>query len=641
MIVRRDEYGVLICPDGREPVESLGCPSLPVDGGSVFCDLGMAPAAPTYIGATIVTGAVPAWVEAVYGPSVASAAERALAGDSAVGTLQTLRSDWRRRPTATARALHRLAVGTWMRRYWPSPDDGRPWATPDRTLIDLETAALAAAPELAPCLADSALARHLLRRSRRGLRAVCRDVLERGAGARVADRLRTVLAADLALACEEAEEHGDEARLAELGALADRLDAGFDVVPAAPRAQGPAVPAPPGLGAVWTEAPRGPAGGGGATRDERDTIDWGCNARALFDTRTDAVRHEVHERDGTRVLLIEAPLAPGLPADHHVPRCTARVCLAGERAPLLVALARRGERMVGEAALEGAPLVECVDVVSVPRPGPPRLGARREAMRAEQEVATQWAWRRGLDDIPQELPAELVPEVFDAGLPWLGELVTAEDPRGPAGSDAGAGPAPAAPPAPAPAAPPAPADAGPAAPGPAVGEPAAPGPAEAAGAAFVGPRVRLDRFVLAAAEHTTTSVEGRNRVGDLELHVVGITASRVAVTVTADPGIARNLDVAVLRSEADGEVLELAVVLTPDAGGMLSGGTIISGHNRWVDVTLGAPRPLRDLDEDLAPVISAGVRAISTQEGRRAWIDAARTLPKGHRLRAAVREGLS
>ena len=618
MIVRRDEYGVLICPDGREPVESLGCPSLPVDGGSVFCDLGMAPAAPIYIGATIVTGAVPAWVEAVYGPSVASAAERALAGDSAVGTLQTLRSDWRRRPTATARALHRLAVGTWMRRYWPSPDDGRPWATPDRTLIDLETAALAAAPELAPCLADSALARHLLRRSRRGLRAVCRDVLERGAGARVADRLRTVLAADLALACEEAEEHGDEARLAELGALADRLDAGFDVVPAAPRAQGPAAGAPPGLDAVWTEAPRGPAGGGGATRDERDTIDWGCNARALFDTRTGAVRHEVHERDGMRVLLIEAPLAPGLPADHRVPRCTARVCLAGERAPLLVALTRRGERMVGEAALEGAPLVECVDVVSVPRPGPPRLGARREAMRAEQELATQWAWRRGLDGVSQALPAELVPAVFDTGLPWLGELVTAEDPRGPAAPGA--------------------ASAGPAA---GAAESAAePGDSDA-GAAFAGPRVRLDRFVLAAAEHTTTSVEGRNRVGDLELHVVGITASRVAVTVTADPGIAHNLDVAVLRSEADGEVLELAVVLTPDAGGMLSGGTIISGHNRWVDVTLGAPRPLRELDEDLAPVISAGVRAVSTQEGRRAWIDAARTLPKGHRLRAAVREGLS
>lgn len=312
------------------------------------------------------------------------------------------------------------------------------------------------------------------------------------------------------------------------------------------------------------------------------------------------------------------PWPPGLPADHRVPRCTARVCLAGERAPLLVALARRGERMVGEAALEGAPLVECVDVVSVPRPGPPRLGARREAMRAEQEVATQWAWRRGLDDIPQELPAELVPEVFDAGLPWLGELVTAEDPRGPAAPGA--------------------ASAGPAA---GAAESAAePGESDA-GAAFAGPRVRLDRFVLAAAEHTTTSVEGRNRVGDLELHVVGITASRVAVTVTADPGIARNLDVAVLRSEADGEVLELAVVLTPDAGGLLSGGTIISGHNRWVDVTLGAPRPLRDLDEDLAPVISAGVRAVSTQEGRRAWIDAARTLPKGHRLRAAVREGLS
>ena len=204
-------------------------------------------------------------------------------------------------------------------------------------------------------------------------------------------RLRTVLSADLALACEEAEEHGDEARLAELGALADRLDAGFDVVPAppaGPRAQGPAVPAPSGLGAVWTEAPRGPAGGSGVW-DERDTIDWGNNARALFDTRTGAVRRDVYERDGARGLLIEAPLAPGLPPGRRIPRCTARVCLEGVRAPLLVALTRRGDRMVGEAALEGTARVECVDVVSVPRPGPPRLGARREAMRTKQKVTTQ------------------------------------------------------------------------------------------------------------------------------------------------------------------------------------------------------------------------------------------------------------
>lgn len=39
VVVRVDEYGVLICPDGREPVESLTCPTLPVDGGAVFCDL--------------------------------------------------------------------------------------------------------------------------------------------------------------------------------------------------------------------------------------------------------------------------------------------------------------------------------------------------------------------------------------------------------------------------------------------------------------------------------------------------------------------------------------------------------------------------------------------------------------------------
>ena len=85
----------------------------------------------------------------------------------------------------------------------------------------------------------------------------------------------------------------------------------------------------------------------------------------------------------------------------------------------------------------------------------------------------------------------------------------------------------------------------------------------------------------------------------------------------------------------EGSPIVLDAQLTSMEDGVLARGRAgVHIHGRCV-------RCLRDLDEDLAPVISASVRSVSTQEGRRAWIDAARTLPKGHRLRAAVREGLS
>ena len=617
VVVRVDEYGVLICPDGREPVESLTCPTLPVDGGAVFCDLGMSSDTDTarghrvYIGATVMDDAPPAWVKALYGPAVASAVGRMLSRTSAAATSRTVATTWRRRPTATARALHRLMLGTWMRRYWPSPDDGRPWTIPDRVLIDLETAALAASYELKPCLIDNALARHLLRRSRKVLCDICRAVsATRRVDRRLAARLEGVLRTDLALVREEAEDHGEEERVAELKALADDLDGGI-----AATSGGSGMPARsrvPDRGADRPESFDERTIDAGAAL-WRDTIDWGNNARGLFDTRSGAVHYNVREHDGMRVLHIEAPLAPGWSSRRRGPRCTARICCAGEEEPQLVPLEHNDGCMTGEIALddEEGSQIECVDVVSVRRPRSPRTGARRE-----QERATQWAWQRVLNsDVPDVLPASLVPEVFDADSPWLGEVTGAD------GLMELDGPVPP------------------------EGDVMVFGAADAKTTAVSRPpvlRIQLDRFVLAAADQTASQVEERSRVEGLELRVAGITASRVVVTVTAETTIARPLDVVVFNSETEaGPVATLVLVLAPDTERTLSGSAVISTRVRQVSGFLEMPKPLKDLDESLAPVVSASVRAVSTQKGRRAWIDAARGLPRGHRLRDAIKEGFS
>ena len=621
VVVRADEYGVLICPDGREPVESLTCPTLPVDGGAVFCDLGMSSDTDTarghrvYIGATVMDDAPPAWVKALYGPAVASAVGRMLSRTSAAATSRTVATTWRRRPTATARALHRLMLGTWMRRYWPSPDDGRPWTIPDRVLIDLETAALAASYELKPCLIDNALARHLLRRSRKALCDICRAVsATRGVDRRLAARLEGVLRTDLALVREEAEDHGEEERVAELKALADDLDGGV-----AATSGGSGMPArsrAPDRGADRPESFDERTVDAGAAL-WRDTIDWGNNARGLFDTRSGAVHYDVREHDGMRVLHIEAPLAPGWSSRRRGPRCTARVYLAGKEKPQRVLLEHNDGCMTGEIAFdEECSQIECVDVVSVRRPRSPRTGARRDQMCAEQERATQWAWQRVLNsDVPDVLPASLVPEVFDADSPWLGEVTGAD------GLMELDGPVPP------------------------EGDVMVFGAADAKTTAVSRPpvlRIQLDRFVLAAADQIASQVEERSRVEGLELRVAGITASRVVVTVTAETTIARPLDVVVFNSETEaGPVATLVLVLAPDTERTLSGSAVISTRVRQVSGFLEMPKPLKDLDESLAPVVSASVRAVSTQKGRRAWIDAARGLPRGHRLRDAIKEGFS
>lgn len=632
VVVRTDEYGVLICPDGREPVESLTCPTLPVDGGTVFCDLDMGSDTENtvrghrvYIGAMIMDDTLPAWVRALYGPAVASTTERMLSQTSAAAVSQTIETTWRQRPTATARALHRLMLGIWMRRYWPSPDDGHPWTIPDRILIDLETAALAASSELKPCLTDNALARHLLRRSRGALCDICRTVSVRGADYRLAARLERVLRIGLALVREEAEDHGERERLTESESLAAGLDGGITAkfeepgVPRRNRARDHDALRARGYRLEPFDEKAVDAG----TAPWQDTIDWGNNARGLFDTRSGAVRYDVRERDGNRVLRIEAPLAPNWSSWRRGPRCAARVCLAGKEESRLVWLERDDGCMTGEIAFEEeeGSQIECVDVVSVRRPRPPRTGTLREQMRTEQERATQWAWQRVLNNvIPDVLPASLVPKIFDAATPWLGEMTGADGlmeldapvlPDGASGDNA------------------------------TTEDITTFGKTTAVSRTSVL-RVHLDRFVLAAADQTTSPIEEHSRVEGLELRIASITASRVVVTTTAETTIAQPLDVVVFHSETEaGPVATLVLILAPDTERTLSGSAVISTRVRQVSGFLEMPKPLKDLDESLAPVISTSVRAVSARKGEQAWIKAARSLPQGHWLRNAIFEGFS
>ena len=128
-----------------------------------------------------------------------------------------------------------------------------------------------------------------------------------------------------------------------------------------------------------------------------------------------------------------APLAPS--AGRALPHAYARVYFEGEVLPALVDLHpdASGRLLTAREALERSGRVECVDVVSVPRPAPALRGPERAAMVRDQEAATEWARRREEDvydfleeTFPYEgrgLPDDPVPEGLAGGEPWVGQLV--------------------------------------------------------------------------------------------------------------------------------------------------------------------------------------------------------------------------
>ena len=450
--LRLDDGELLIAPGGIEPREDMMHPSLPVDGGRLCAGLGIDREVPAgYLGGGFDTDEVPLWVELVYGHKVVEAARGLLAarpaGPPAPGpdpaatiapTAVTVSTTWFSRPSPTARCLHRMAEGLWMRRYWPSPV-GSPIAQPDRTLLAVELASLSLRAEAPECFGLGGLTGVLLDGHAAAVPELARRVLEGRADETSQRRLRVILRDVLAWLCEGQDleavepdadlERGDADELLELYSLRDDL---AHSVPARGWEQvleeiGRADVALAAGATAEDEAPGPPAGVGASA--SRDSVDWEVNAPGLLDTDTGAVVWSADDGE----LRVTAPLAPS--AGRALPHAYARVYFKGEVLPTLVDLHpdASGRLLTAREALERSGRVECVDVVSVPRPAPALRGPERAAMVGDQEAATEWARRRAEDvydfleeTFPYEgrgLPDDPVPEGLAGGEPWVGQLV--------------------------------------------------------------------------------------------------------------------------------------------------------------------------------------------------------------------------
>ncbi len=455
--LRLDDGELLIAPGGIEPREDLMHPSLPVDGGRLCAGLGIDRDVPAgYLGGGFDTDEVPLWVELVYGHEVVTAARDLLAARRAGSRgpasdpaapiavpppAVTVATTWFSRPSPTARCLHRMAEGLWMRRYWPSPV-GSPIARPDRDLLAVELASLSLRAEAPECFGPGGLTGVLLDGHAAAVPELARRVLEGRADETSQRRLRVILRDVLAWLCEGQDleaaepdadrERGDADELLELYSLHD------DLAHSAPARSWEQVleeigRADVALAAGATaedEAPEPPAGAGAGA--SRDSVDWEVNAPGLLDTDTGAVVWSADDGE----LRVTAPLGPPTgktPA--ALPHAYARVYFEGEDLPALVDLHpdASGRLLTAREALERSGRVECVDVVSVPRPMPALRGPERAAMVGDQEAATEWARRRAEDvydfleeTFPYEgrgLPDDPVPEGLAGGEPWVGQLV--------------------------------------------------------------------------------------------------------------------------------------------------------------------------------------------------------------------------
>ena len=449
--LRLDDGELLIAPGGIEPREDLMHPSLPVDGGRLCAGLGIDRDVPAgYLGGGFDTDEVPLWVELVYGHEVVTAARDLLAARRAgsrgpasdpatpiaVPPAVTVSTTWFSRPSPTARCLHRMAEGLWMRRYWPSPV-GSPIARPDRDLLAVELASLSLRAEAPECFGPGGLTGVLLDGHATAVPELARRVLEGRADETSQRRLRVILRDVLAWLCEGQDleavepdadrERGDADELLELYSLRDDLAhsvpaRGWEqVLEEIGRADVALAAGAPAEG----EAPGPPAGTGAS----RDSVDWEVNAPGLLDTDTGAVVWSADDGE----LRVTAPLAPS--AGRALPHAYARVYFKGEVLPTLVDLHpdASGRLLTAREALERSGRVECVDVVSVPRPAPALRGPERAAMVRDQEAATEWARRREEDiydfleeTFPYEgrgLPDDPVPEGLAGGEPWVGQLV--------------------------------------------------------------------------------------------------------------------------------------------------------------------------------------------------------------------------
>ena len=454
---------LIIAPGGRGPDEGradggggegsgdLVRPALPVDGGELVCDPGIAdPAAAGCMSARVLAADVPEWVDLVYGPEVARAARELLAGEAggAGGPARTVRTTWFTRPSPTAWILLRIAQGLWMRRYWPTPA-ARPVPAPDPFLLDLELGALMQAESVPVCFGTDVMELLVYGPHRGRIRGAAERLRDRGAPDVLARRLHILLRRALAWLIAQIEDDDGESNGvgAGSGVGADDVEALwalYDDLGGLPRpvsesyyastARGPARDwGPPRTAA----GPEDEWGGGAPVRHGVDTLDWSQNLHGLLDTGDGAVRWFVAPADdGLLRLEVSAPLAERLVRDAEGARALARVPIPAGL-PVLVELAPdgTGTRLTGWAAVSAdeAQAVDTVDVVSAPGGRGPLRGAARERMRAVQREATAWARRRAVavrrqggadpEGVPWDrLVPRRIPSGLDLSMPWAAEV---------------------------------------------------------------------------------------------------------------------------------------------------------------------------------------------------------------------------
>ena len=448
------DSALVIAPGGGELREDLVRPALPVDGGEIVCDPGIAdPAGAGRMSARLLDGRVPEWVGLIYGPEVARAAGQMLdrtAGpesDGAVGLTQTVHSTWFTRPSRAAWIFLRLAQGLWIRRYWPSPADGSALAI-DPFLLDLELGALMRMEPVPVCFGSDAMESLVYGPHRDRIRGAAEHLRDHGAEDILVRKLHVLLRRALSWLIERIEDDGgDDGDGPGAGAEVDALWALYDDLGGLPR------PVEELYSATLTRAdsreagarrariqPEGVWAGGPLVRRGADAPDWSQNFCGLLATDDDAVQWVVAPvRGGGFRLDVSVAVADRVAHDSDGARALARVPIPGFL-PVLVELRpdEAGARLTGWAAVTADEMraIDVVDVVSVPGARAPLRGPARERMRELQDGATRWARRRSRS-VRQQVEAPdvqswdlLVPRTIPAGLdlsmPWAAEVAAAQ-----------------------------------------------------------------------------------------------------------------------------------------------------------------------------------------------------------------------
>lgn len=450
------DSALVIAPGGGELREDLVRPALPVDGGEIVCDPGIAdPAGAGRMSARLLDGRVPEWVGLIYGPEVARAAGQMLdrtarpESDGAVGLTQTVHSTWFTRPSRAAWIFLRLAQGLWIRRYWPSPADGSALAI-DPFLLDLELGALMRMEPVPVCFGSDAMESLVYGPHRDRIRGAAEHLRDHGAEDILVRKLHVLLRRALSWLIERIEDDegdedndGDDGDGPGAGDEIDALWALYDDLGGLPRAVkqfyfAPVMREPRARRAcvqpedVWE--------GGSLVRHGTDALDWSQNFCGLLATDNDAVRWVVAPvRDGGFRLDVSVTVADRIAHDIDGARALARVPIPGFL-PVLVELRpdEAGARLTGWAAVTADEMraIDVVDVVSVPGARAPLRGPARERMRELQDGATRWARRRSRS-VRQQVEAPdvqswdlLVPRTIPAGLdlsmPWAAEVAAAQ-----------------------------------------------------------------------------------------------------------------------------------------------------------------------------------------------------------------------